>query len=131
MASEKSSVRPTYRPPETAEELLRRYAAGERYFPETDIPDGSSLEGAALAGAVFVSGWLSDVNFRGADLRGVRFEECNVKCSDFDNADLRGACFPRTHVEAISVRGARLEGASFAGALAYGGEYREGEIPST
>jgi uncharacterized protein YjbI with pentapeptide repeats len=77
-----------------------------------------------------VSAWLSVVNFRGAKLRGVRFEECNVKCSDFADADLRGARFPRTHVEATSFDGADLEGASFAGALAYGGEYREGEVPS-
>lgn len=121
---------PDYTPPQSAQELLHRYAAGERYFPNADIPDGSSLDGATLEEAVFVSAWLSDVNFRGANLQRVRFEECNVKCSDFGNADLRGAAFPRTHVEATSYDGAKLEGASFAGALAYGGEYFEGQIPS-
>ena len=38
--------------------------------------------------------------------------------------------FPRTHVEATTYEGANLEGASFAGALAYGGEYLDGQIPS-
>ena len=55
-----------YCAPESAEELLLRYAAGERFFPNADIPDGSSLELATLEGAVFVSAWLSDINFRGA-----------------------------------------------------------------
>ena len=120
---------PDYSPPESAQDLLRRYAAGECFFPNADIPDGSSLELATLEGAVFLSAWLSDVNFRGANLQRVRFEECNIKCSDFGNADLRGAMFPRTHVEATNYDGANLEGASFAGALAYGGEYLDGQIP--
>lgn len=113
---------PDYSPPESAQELLRRDAAGERFFPNADIPDGSSLELSTLEGAVFLSAWLSDINFRGANLRRVRFEECNVKCSDFGNADLRGAMFPRTHVEATNYEGANLEGA-------YGGEYADGQIP--
>jgi uncharacterized protein YjbI with pentapeptide repeats len=118
-----------YQPPESADELLRRYAAGERYFPQADIPEQSSLQGCTLEGAVFESAWLSCVYFRGSHLRGVRFAQCNVKCSDFGNADLRGATFPGTHVEAANFEGANLEGASFAGALAYGGEYREGDVP--
>jgi uncharacterized protein YjbI with pentapeptide repeats len=118
-----------YQPPASAEELLRRYAAGERYFPQADVPEQSSLEGCTLEGAVFESAWVSCVSLRGANLRRVRFERCNVKCSDFGGADLRGASFPGTHVEAASFEGANLEGASFAGALAYGGEYREGDVP--
>ena len=118
-----------YQPPASAEELLRRYAAGERYFPHADIPELSSLEGCTLEGAVFEDAWVSCVTLRGANLRGVRFERCNVKCSDFSGADLRGASFRETHVEAASFEGATLEGASFAGALAYGGEFREGEVP--
>src|SRR3954465_13454407 len=82
-----------YEPPRSAEELLRRYASGERSFPDADIPDNSSLCAAVLAGASFRGAWLSCVDFRGADLRGCRFDGCNVKCSDFRGADLRGAAF--------------------------------------
>jgi hypothetical protein len=76
------SVPEGYQPPESAAELLRRYAAGERYFPQADIPEQSSLAGCTLEGAVFESAWLSGVHFRGSNLRGIRFAGCNVKCSD-------------------------------------------------
>jgi uncharacterized protein YjbI with pentapeptide repeats len=122
-------VPPGYEPPQSAAELLRRYAAGERQFPHADLPEGSSLRGANLAGVAFAQAWLSGVDFTGADLRRVRFADCNVKCSDFGGADLRGASFPGTHVEAADFAGANLEGADFAGARAYGGAFRAGETP--
>ena len=106
-----------YQPPQSVAVLLERYAAGERYFPEADIPEGSSLNGANLEGAIFSNAWLSCVDFQYANLKGVQFNSCNIKCSDFRNADLRFASFQGTHVEATDFQGANLEGASFAGAL--------------
>src|SRR5258708_1764705 len=117
-----------YEPPRSAEELLRRYTAGERYFPEADIPENSSLRDAVLAGAYFKDAWLSSVDFRGAILRECRFEGGNVKCSDFRGADLRGAVFTGTHVEATEWDEANVAGADFAEAFAYGSAIRDSEF---
>ena len=47
-------VRPEdYRPPENAQELITRYAAGERYFAGAEMPDGSSFVGVNLSGCNF------------------------------------------------------------------------------
>ena len=40
-------------PPRSAEELLHQYAAGERFFLDAEIPEGSSLRDAVLV-VVFV-----------------------------------------------------------------------------
>jgi uncharacterized protein YjbI with pentapeptide repeats len=117
-------------PPRSSEELLRRYAAGERFFPDADIPEYSSLREAVLAGAVFKDAWLSCVDFRGADLRGCRFECCNVKCSDFRGADLRGAAFiGSTPVEATLWDGANVEGADFSGVTFHSSLIQDRDFP--
>ena len=115
--------------PQSTDELLRRYAAGERFFLEADIPEGSSLQNAVLAGACFKDSWLSDVDLRGADLRGCRFEGGNVKCSDFSGADMRGAVFIGTAVEATVWHGAKVDGADFTQASAYGSAIADPEFP--
>lgn len=116
-----------YRPPESREELLRRYASGERDFPNTDLCD-ADLAGVALDGANFERwSWFSDTNFEGASLRGTSFRECNVKCASFRHADLTGASFERAAVEAADFDGAALEGVSFVGATCYGYTIRDGD----
>jgi uncharacterized protein YjbI with pentapeptide repeats len=118
-----------YQPPKSADELLRRYAAGERYFAEADIPEGSDLRNSTLAHSTFDRGWLSDIDFRGANLRHVRFLSCNIKCSDFRGADLEGAIFTGALVEATQFENANLTNATFAGAYAYGYELKDGDVP--
>lgn len=55
-----------YLPPATVEELLKRYAAGERTFPDTDLNE-SDLSGVLLDGASFEPySWFFDANFEGA-----------------------------------------------------------------
>lgn len=98
-----SKVPPGYRPAASASEGLSRYDCGERYFQETDLPGGSSFNGAVVAGSDFNHSFLSDIDFRSADLPDVCFDETNLKVSDFRGADLRGASF----------RGAALCGARF------------------
>jgi uncharacterized protein YjbI with pentapeptide repeats len=119
----------SYEPPHTADEILRRYATGERFFPDADIPEESSLCRATLAGAIFKEAMLHSVDFRGADLRGVQFIDSNVKCSDFRDTDLRGAVFTGTCVEATVWDGANVEGADFAEAFLYGSPIRDPEFP--
>jgi uncharacterized protein YjbI with pentapeptide repeats len=120
-----------YQPPETREELERRYAAGERCFPETELSD-ADLSWVKLDGADFEKhSWFSDANFSGASLRGTSFRECNLKCADFTNADLTGAIFELAAIESIKAKGAVLEGVKVKGATFYGCELAEGdELPS-
>ena len=109
-----------YAPPASVDELRRRYDAGERLFPDIDLPDGTRMRGIVLAGAEFWGGMIYDADVKAADLRGCRFDNCNVKCTDFRSADLRGASFRGASVCAACWEGADLTEASFEGANYYG-----------
>ena len=116
-----------YKPPTSREELVRRYASGERSFPETDLSD-ADLTRVTLDGASFESfSWFFDANFDGASLRGTCFRECNVKCASFRLADLTGASFELAAVEAADFSEAKLEGARFVGATCYGYTIKTGD----
>jgi len=121
-----------YKPPTSPEELLRRYARGERRLPDTELSD-ANLAGVTLDGAHFERwSWFSSTNFEGASLRGTSFRECNVKCASFRHADLTAASFELAAVEATDFEGAKLEGVSFVGATCYGYTIQNGdEFPPT
>lgn len=120
-----------YRPPESRAELEKRYAAGERCFPGTEL-SSADLSGIVLEGADFEKhSWFFDTNFSGARLRGTSFRKCNVKCADFSNADLAGANLELAAIESIKTNGAVLEGVKVQGATVYGCALAEGdELPS-
>jgi hypothetical protein len=120
-----------YRPPESRDELERRYAAGERRFPNTELND-ADLSGIKLDGASFEQySWFSGAIFLGASLRGTSFRECNLKCADFSNSDLTGAIFELAAIESIKTRGAVLDGVKVRGATFYGCELAEDDaLPS-
>lgn len=126
-----STDREDYRAPTSREELERRYAAGERNFPDTEL-SGADLSRVILDGANFEkhSGFF-DSNFAGASLRGTCFRECNVKCANFENADLTGAIFELAAIESMNLKGARLAGVKVAGATSYGCTLQESdELPA-
>ena len=109
-----------YRPAASCEELLQRYATGERSFPNTDLSD-ADLTGVTLDDADFAPwSWFFCTNFRGASLRGTSFRECNVKCADFSKSDLTGASFELAGVEAAVFHGATMGCTTFVGASYYG-----------
>lgn len=120
-----------YRPPESRVELEKRYAAGERCFPDTELSD-ADLSGIVLDGADFEKhSWFFGSNFSSASLRGTSFRECNVKCADFSNADLTDATFELAAIESIKTTGALLDGVKVKGATFYGCELADGdELPS-
>ncbi|HSZ54713.1 MAG TPA: pentapeptide repeat-containing protein [Tepidisphaeraceae bacterium] len=127
MESGKPSQSPSsYAPPTTAEELLRRYAVGERYFCGAEIEDCACFRGAVLVDAMLDGAWLFDADFRNADLRRVRFNGSNVKCANFADADLGGASFREAAVDGATFTGAKLTGASFEGAGWYGCTIHDG-----
>ena len=102
-----------YTPPQSRAELDRRYAAGERCFPNTDLSD-VNLAGIKLDGADFTKhSWFADADFSGASLRGTSFRECNLKCVNFSNCDLTGAILELAAIESIKANGAVVEGVKF------------------
>ena len=79
----------------TAEEIIRRYTAGERDF------SGADLRGVDLSKADLCGADLSAADLREADLSGADLNEVNLYGADLSGAKLRGA----------SLRGADLRGA--------------------
>ena len=91
------------------EELLRRYAAGERSFARAILMfpplGGANLQGANLEGAVFVPGDLGGVNLENANLRGAQLRGMSLGAANLRGADLRGAELSHAYL-----RGAKLSG---------------------
>lgn len=109
--------------------MLRRYAAGERYFVGADIPDGANIRGVNLEGVNLERAWLFDADFTGANLKRVIFCGANLKCVNFRHANLEGAKFEETSVESILLEDANLKDASFTGAYSHGHRLKDGERP--
>jgi uncharacterized protein YjbI with pentapeptide repeats len=82
----------------SAEELLERYAAGERDFGGIDLKEadltGTDLSDINLSNANLIDVDLSEANLTSADLSGVRFTNVNLYGTDLaginlTNVDLR------------------------------------------
>ena len=116
-----------YKPPESREELLRRYTSGERSFPNTDLSD-VDFSGVTLDSASFEElSWFFSGIFDRASLRGTSFRGCNLKCASFRQADLTGASFEFAAIDAADFNGATLDDVSFVGATAYGCSVQHGD----
>ncbi|MBD1843349.1 pentapeptide repeat-containing protein [Cyanobacteria bacterium FACHB-63] len=81
----------------TREELLQRYAAGERDFSGADL-SGVNLEEVAL----------EEINLEGANLSGTLFFRSNLWGAIFRNANLEGADFSMALLDETDFRGANL-----------------------
>lgn len=125
----KNKKRPNYAPPQSAEELLRRYAEGERYFAESELDHLIlDFQNALLEGANFRGSFIT-ADFRGASLKQASFASANIKTCDFRNADLEGADFSGAAVEATQFEGANLKGARFEDATCYSYTMKAEELP--
>ena len=83
----------------TAEELLERYAAGERDFSGVEI-NGlkcgtrcKDLNGATLPNVIFKNAKLSRINFMDANLKGADFTNADIGYVGMDRANLENAIF--------------------------------------
>ena len=116
-----------YAPPKTAQELLQRYASGERVFLDLGKEDdfvgdfsNADLRGIALSGFI-------DADFTGANLEKATLFG-NLKTCIFRKANLAGALF-QAAIDAADFEGAILEGADFTGSSAYSHVFKENEKP--
>ena len=93
--SRESQARPKdYQFPRSAEELLRRYDAGQRYFCGAAL-GGAKLQRVGLRGTDLRYAFLTDADLTGADLRhpnlsGATLEGANLSGADLRNASLYG-----------------------------------------
>ena len=94
----------------TVEELIRRYAAGERDFA------GSDLRGADLSEADLRGIDLSRANLREADLSGADLSDVSLY-----RADLSGAKLCGTRLRGADLRAAKLGGSGPAKPVGFGG----------
>ena len=84
MSEEQEEPR-NYRPPKDAQELLQRYAAGERFFADASLPI-ADLSSADLSGAD-----LRGADLRGSNLQKTRLLNATMRDADLQDADLKGA----------------------------------------
>jgi uncharacterized protein YjbI with pentapeptide repeats len=128
------------RPPQSAKELLRRYAEGEREFVEANLEranlmdanlvgvnlkrvnlieanlERANLEGANLINASLVDASLVGANLRRAKLAGAKFARANLAGANLRGANLQGVDLEEADLEGADLMHADLEGADLVGA---------------
>jgi hypothetical protein len=102
----------------SAEEVLSRYAGGERNFSWKDL-SGLDLRDADLRDTNLFGSNLSNTNLTDANLEGANLEGANL-----GQANLRGALLRNAHLRRVFLAGADLTGADVTGA-----EMMEAQIP--
>ncbi|MDI1484828.1 pentapeptide repeat-containing protein [Polyangium sp. y55x31] len=119
-----------YLPPQSAEELLARYARGERRFPRAELHgadltvaklSGADLSRAKLSGAKLSDAKLSDAKLRGADLAE----------ADLTSADLTGADLADAILISATLTDAKLGGADLSRADLYAANLCSADIRNT
>lgn len=95
----------------SAEELLARYAAGERDFSSFNLQK-VSLVGADLRGTIFHQSDLRGADLSSADLRGSSLSGAALCRTRFDGADLSCADCVEANFSRASFSGARMAGSN-------------------
>ena len=137
----------------SADELLRRYAAGERDFRGADLTEatlteatlrGADLTEATLRGADLTEATLTGADLYRADLTGADLTEADLteatltgaglyradlREADLNRADLRGADLYRADLYRADLRGADLYRADLRGADLRGADLRGAKNP--
>jgi len=100
----------------TAEELLQRYAAGQRDFQGVNLSE-EILSWADLTGANFSGANLSGVILNWANLSQVKLRCANLSNSDLNWANLERADLQGANLSGAEVSAANLNGADWSGAI--------------
>jgi Pentapeptide repeats (8 copies) len=91
-----------------AEELLERYAAGEREFDGVDIGGGEELVGANLSGIRLTNSFLNEIFMDKIDLSGANLSGTNFAQSSMAMANLRGANLSCANLQYVDLRASDL-----------------------
>jgi uncharacterized protein YjbI with pentapeptide repeats len=108
----------------SAEELLERYAAGERNFAGLEVNDvelHGDLTGIDLSDGRLVTIEMSHIILINANLRNAWLTDSCLNAADLTNADLRGcsligAKFGKANLTGADLRNARFNNTDFSGA---------------
>ena len=91
-----------------AEELLRRYDAGERDFPKTNLfgvnLSGAHFEGSCIYDGIFIESNLSGAGFFESNLRGSIFYKANLNNTIMSDSTFHGANFTRATIHNAKIR---------------------------
>ena len=102
------------------DEILKRYAAGEREFPGADICDseleGVDLSGINLSGAELADSDLTRINLSGANLHNANISQSTVRNSNLSRANLSEAFLSESAFDEANLREANLSKANLRGA---------------
>lgn len=104
----------------TAEELLRRYAAGERDFSGVNLY-GADFNDCDLSEINLSNANLGETEWDGANLSGANLTGSILQSSDLNNANLTGANLTRTRLQDSALSGTNLTDACVEGTQ-FGGE---------
>lgn len=95
------------KPPQSARELLHRYAAGEREFSDASLAH-ENLSGTDLTAMSLRRANLTGVDLSNAGLIGVDFSDTDLTGADLSGANLSGANLRSTHLNGVDLRNACL-----------------------
>lgn len=112
----------------TTEELLKRYAAGEREFEQVRL-SGADLHNTILHGIDLSEAILNQANLSRADLRGADLSWVDFSGADLRGADLRGAILTRADLSGANLSHANLLRADLSLANLEGTNLNEAILP--
>lgn len=93
----------------SAEELIERYAAGERDFRGIDL-NNQVLEGVNLTGANLRRAKLHGIQLKGANLTGIKLRKADLRQVDLTGANLCGADLSGASLHQVNLQDANLRG---------------------
>lgn len=99
-----------------ADELLRRYAAGERDFTEADL-SWEDLSGANLSQIILWNANLNETNLSKTNLSNANLMGADLRKANLKGADLSGALLSQANLEEANLRGANIIGADLEGSI--------------
>ncbi|MBW4550384.1 MAG: pentapeptide repeat-containing protein [Aphanocapsa sp. GSE-SYN-MK-11-07L] len=111
----------------TAEELLERYAAGERDFRKVNLRE-ACLSGANLCGINLSRARLSDADLSGINLSEAKLSDADLSRTNLERANLVGARSNRSDLSRANLRGANLERAELRLANLKSADFRDANL---
>lgn len=99
----------------TAQELLHRYADGERRFSRANLVN-ADLRDAKLRDIDLAQSDLRGADLRNADFRNSNFAEANLTGANFRSAKLVSSNFAKANLEGANLQNAAVDDATLAGA---------------
>lgn len=132
-----SGTRSALLPRLSAEELIRRRAAGEQNFINANLRETNlkaldlsqvNLNWAKLNGAILTGANLSRANLSKADLQSADLREANLEAADLSGSNLSQANLEGTNLRGANLRAAEISETELTGAFLSGAIMPNGKV---